>query len=104
MKVTRDLVDNELINYRPIRRMIVKIGMAKAISIMNNEKPPFPIWVCLKMNEYGLSQRDLANKMNMDETLLSRLLNGKRPLNINHIKKFSDALEVEPVVIWDLVS
>ena len=97
MKVTE-----ELMTYRPIRRLVKELGMVGAGEKLDN--PSFPIWVCLKMNEYGLSQRDLANKMNMDETLLSRLLNGKRPLNINHIKKFSNALEVEPMVIWDLVS
>ena len=97
MKVTE-----ELMTYRPIRRLVKELGMVGAGEKLDN--PSFPVWVCLKMHEYGLSQRALAYKMNMDETLLSRLLNGKRPLNINHIKKFSNALEVEPMVIWDLVS
>tara|TARA_B000000532_G_C18865209_1_gene405912 strand:+ start:377 stop:706 length:330 start_codon:yes stop_codon:yes gene_type:complete len=91
----------ELMNYRPIRKLVKELGMVGAEERIKN--PTFPIWLCLKMNEFGLSQRDLANKMNMDESLLSRLVNGERPPNVNHIKALSDALEVDPSEIWDVI-
>ncbi len=96
MKITK-----ELMNYRPIRRLVKNHGMKAAEKHLQN--PSFPIWVCIKMEQWGISQRELADKMGIHESLLSRLLSGERPVNVNHIKKLCYAFEVEAVEIWDLL-
>lgn len=39
-----------------------------------------PLWIQSKMNEVGIYQRDLSRQIGMDETVVSKLINGKRPM------------------------
>ena len=90
-----------LMNYRPIRRMVKEHGMVKVKELI--KEPNFTIWVCLKMEQFGISQRELANRMSMDESLLSRLLSEQRKPNVDHIKALAYVFEVEISEIWELI-
>ena len=39
-----------------------------------------PLWIQSKMAEVGIYQRDLSRQIGMDETVVSKLINGKRPM------------------------
>lgn len=39
-----------------------------------------PVWIQSKMDEVGIYQRDLSRQIGMDETVVSKLINGKRPM------------------------
>lgn len=39
-----------------------------------------PLWIQSKMDEVGIYQRDLSRQIGMDETVVSKLINGKRPM------------------------
>lgn len=39
-----------------------------------------PVWIKSKMDEVGIYQRDLSRQIGMDETVVSKLINGKRPM------------------------
>ncbi len=39
-----------------------------------------PLWIQSKMSEVGIYQRDLSRQIGMDETVVSKLINGKRPM------------------------
>jgi len=100
-KEKKKMTIENLMNYRPIRRIVKEHGMVKAKELI--KEPNFPIWVCLKMEQFGLSQRELANRMSMDESLLSRLLSEQRKPNVDHIKALAYVFEVEISEIWELI-
>lgn len=91
----------ELLDYRPIRRYAKRWGLRALKEELKD--PTFPIWLSLQMYEKGISQRELARKINMDESTISRLLSGERKPNVTHIQKLSDALNIEAVEIWDVI-
>lgn len=48
----------------------------------------------------GLTQRELARKVCLSQSHIGRLENGERNINLTHLKKIANVLEVEP---WQLL-
>lgn len=48
----------------------------------------------------GLTQKELARKVCLSQSHIGRLENGERNINITHLKKIANVLEVEP---WQLL-
>ena len=51
-------------------------------------------------NASGLSQEAFANKAGLHRTYISALECGKRSIAIDNIEKISDALEIEPYLLF----
>jgi transcriptional regulator with XRE-family HTH domain len=47
-------------------------------------------------NLRGMSQDDLADKLGVNRSFISKLENGKKPISLEHIQKLSKNLDVEP--------
>lgn len=54
------------------------------------------------MNERGIKQLDLSIKSNIGQSTLSKIMKGEMKLTLQHIFKFSKALEVEPTDLINL--
>lgn len=52
----------------------------------------------LLMQERGLTQQQLARDSGIEQGQISRLLSGKRPFTLGHIRRISAALGVQPEV------
>lgn len=52
------------------------------------------------MEQHGLDQRDLKNEIG-SQGVVSEILNGKRQLNISHIKKLAERFHVTPATFID---
>lgn len=52
------------------------------------------------MEQHGLDQRDLKNEIG-SQGVVSEILNGKRQLNISHIKKLAQRFHVRPATFID---
>ena len=51
-------------------------------------------------SERGISRKELAEKMGVDESNISRLLTGKRGLNINTLAKIAQILNLRPIDLY----
>ena len=53
-----------------------------------------------KMEEIGLNQRGLAERMGCSQQYVSKILKGRENLSIETICKIEDALQLEPVTTF----
>ena len=53
------------------------------------------------ISRMGVTQRELADRMDVDESTISKLVNGKVKPNWETIEKISVALNISPVAIFD---
>jgi HTH-type transcriptional regulator/antitoxin HigA len=92
MEAVFDKTDGELADY----------AETLAILIEKYEDEHFPVKpatgvdiVKFLMEQNGLKQKDLIGILGSKSTI-SEILNGKRPLNLHHIKKLAERFNVEP--------
>ena len=53
------------------------------------------------ISRMGVTQRELADRMDVDESTISKLANGRAKPNWETIEKISVALNISPVAIFD---
>lgn len=58
-------------------------------------------WILARMADAGLKQRDLAARVEMDHTAISKVLSGKRRLTVGEAQRVADAIKVP---LGDLVA
>lgn len=56
----------------------------------------FKTWLSNTLEERGWSYRELARRMELDQSRLSRVLSGKRKATVDFYKKVADALGEAP--------
>jgi len=77
---------------RDYRKAVQSDGKAKTHESIN--KTDFPEWLRTEIIKLGISQRQLANDLNIDESIVSRWMTDERFPTVKQVKDLSKFLNV----------
>jgi len=77
---------------RDYRNAVRKDGKAKTHESIN--KTDFPEWLRTEIMKLGISQRQLANDLDIDESIVSRWMTDERFPTVKQVKDLSKFLNV----------
>jgi len=63
-------------------------------------KSTFGLWLRVLLKERSLSMRKFSELTDIDTATISRIVNGKRKANLQHLERFADCLEVPLVDLF----
>jgi len=77
---------------RDYRKAVQSDGKAKTHESMKTTD--FPEWLRTEIMKLGISQRQLANDLDIDESIVSRWMNGERFPTVKQVLTLSDFMRV----------
>jgi ribosome-binding protein aMBF1 (putative translation factor) len=77
---------------RDYRNAVRKDGKAKTHESMNTTD--FPEWLRTEIMKLGISQRQLSKELHVDESIVSRWMNGERFPTVKQVLTLSDFMRV----------
>ena len=74
-------------------------------SIYTKESDALRLWLKSKRKDNGLSQRELANKLDIHHSIIGKIETGERQVNVVELIKYCKELGVDPLeIIKNLMS
>lgn len=64
-------------------------------------KSTFGLWLRVLLKERSLSMRKFSEHTDIDTATISRIVNGKRKANLQHLERFADCLDVPLVDLFE---
>lgn len=84
--------------------------LSKLVEAFETKKYPMPLYTDIRdvlehyMNENDINQSELSRLLEISNSALSEILNGKKKLNINIAKKIHQKLKIDGNLILELAS